>query len=210
MTWQDSDKEIQIDAPNETEYSEEDYSPLGPQKRPHGKRFQASNWPIRWIVGGILIVVVLVVLFFSGSDPSEPTQRLNALENRISQLETRLAALEPRPGQAKSGDPENLKITKYMGRFDRFEVATTKRMDDLTKRLDNLRRKIPAEKPPVVKRPAKETSATKTDAQYHLVSKGETLYSISRAYGLTLNELRRLNKLDDKVAIYPGQKLKIK
>jgi len=210
MTWQDSDEEIKIDPPDEPEYREEDYSPLGPKKKPLGTIFQKPDWPFRWIIVGFVVVVFLAMLFFSGSDPSEPTPKLKTLEKRMMQLENRLAALEPQTGQAKSADPENQKITQYMGRFDRFEAATTERMDHLTKRLDNLSKKTPVAKPPVTKRPAADASTKKTDVQYHLVSKGETLYSISRAYGLTLDELRRLNKLDDKVSIYPGQKLKIK
>jgi len=210
MTWQDSDEEINIDPPNETQYREEDYSPLGPKKKPMGKLFQIPDWPFRWIVAGFVIVVALALFFFSGSDSSEGSQRLTLLENRINRLESRLAALEPGKGQEDSAGPDNQKIAQYMGRFDRFEVATAKRMDDLTKRLDSLSKKLPGDQAPVSKHPAKDTSAAKPEPQFHLVSKGETLYSISRAYGLTLNELRRLNKLDDKAAIYPGQKLKIK
>jgi LysM repeat protein len=97
-----------------------------------------------------------------------------------------------------------------MGRLDRFEASTNKRMDYLTKRLDNLSKTVSVKTPASPSKQAKETKTQEAKTQYHLVSKGETLYSISRTYGLTLNELRRLNNLDEKAAIYPGQKLKIK
>lgn len=42
---------------------------------------------------------------------------------------------------------------------------------------------------------------------YHTVRSGETLWGISRRYGLTVEELRNLNNLSPKVTIYPDQKL---
>jgi LysM repeat protein len=43
--------------------------------------------------------------------------------------------------------------------------------------------------------------------RYHIVTAGETLYSISLKYGLTVKKIRLLNKLNDGFVIYPGQKL---
>ena len=43
--------------------------------------------------------------------------------------------------------------------------------------------------------------------RYHTVNSGESLWGISRRYGLTLENIRILNKLNDKSVIYPGQKL---
>jgi len=42
---------------------------------------------------------------------------------------------------------------------------------------------------------------------YHTVNSGESLWSISRRYGLTVKNIRILNKLNNKSEIYPGQKL---
>ncbi len=43
----------------------------------------------------------------------------------------------------------------------------------------------------------------------HTVQKGETLYSISRQYGLTVNELRQLNGLNETSVLKVGQVLKV-
>ena len=43
--------------------------------------------------------------------------------------------------------------------------------------------------------------------RYHEVKKGETLYRISKQYGITVDELRRLNKLSPTQPIEVGQKL---
>jgi len=45
---------------------------------------------------------------------------------------------------------------------------------------------------------------------YHTVSPGETIFSISRQYGMTVKDLLHLNKLPAGTAIYSNQKLRIK
>jgi len=51
-----------------------------------------------------------------------------------------------------------------------------------------------------------KASEKSTNKRYHTVRVGETLYSISRRHNLTVQKIRRLNKLNSSV-IYPGQKL---
>jgi LysM repeat protein len=48
------------------------------------------------------------------------------------------------------------------------------------------------------------------EVRYHQVRAGETLFGISRRYGLTVEELRRLNKLTPEATIHPEQKLLIR
>ena len=43
--------------------------------------------------------------------------------------------------------------------------------------------------------------------RYHTVNSGESLWGISRRYGLTLENIRSMNKLNNRSVIYPGQKL---
>jgi len=57
--------------------------------------------------------------------------------------------------------------------------------------------------------PAAKSPETVSKARYHRVRAGETLYGISRRYGTTVEELRRLNKLPKEATIYPDQKLLI-
>jgi len=48
-----------------------------------------------------------------------------------------------------------------------------------------------------------------TFLRYGRGSTGETLYSISRRYGLTVDQLRTYNNIGKDTAIRPGQKLKL-
>jgi LysM repeat protein len=210
MTWKDSGEEIKIDAPNEAAYREEDYSPLGPKKRSLGRLFQMPNWPFGWIAAGLLAVIVLLLFMFGGSDSSHPSGEFRKIAERMADFENRLAKLETQAlqGEQTGGNPQQAK--QYLERLDRFEETTTKRMEYLTKRLDKLSEKTSSDAPVTPKAEEQAAPPAQPAAQYHLVSKGETLYSIGRAYGVTVTELRRLNKLDATTAIYPGQKLKIK
>jgi LysM repeat protein len=52
------------------------------------------------------------------------------------------------------------------------------------------------------------TSKTKK-SRYHVVRSGETLSLIAQRYGITINELCRLNRLTPKSIIHPGQKILI-
>jgi LysM repeat protein len=52
-------------------------------------------------------------------------------------------------------------------------------------------------------------TADQKKEQYHIVQRGETLYSISKHYGITIDEIRRINRLKQTQAIQTGQKLSV-
>jgi murein DD-endopeptidase MepM/ murein hydrolase activator NlpD len=52
------------------------------------------------------------------------------------------------------------------------------------------------------------TPAAKEEPKTHTVQRGETIYSISKRYGLTVDELRRINGLRRYSVLRPGQVLK--
>ena len=97
---------------------------------------------------------------------------------------------------------------QFKERFDRLEASMTLRMDHVVKGLNNLQKQmaqVRTKKTEVVK-PAKVAKKT-TKKRYYTVRRGDTLYEISRRYGLTVKKIRILNKLSDKAVIHPGQKL---
>jgi len=60
-------------------------------------------------------------------------------------------------------------------------------------------------------KPAQQAAAAKPiEAVYHVVQSGENLYRISLKYGLTVDELRKLNNLPPDASIQPSQKLLVK
>ena len=55
--------------------------------------------------------------------------------------------------------------------------------------------------------PAEKGTQTTKELAQHVVTPGDTLYSISRAYGLSVTDLKKINNLSADT-IYVGQKLK--
>ena len=85
----------------------------------------------------------------------------------------------------------------------------------IAQQLDLLARKVELLQQQIDSTPEK-AQVKRTDAaqrlqpkktRYHLVASGETLYRIAVKYGLTVDELRDLNKMTPPQPIYPGQKL---
>ena len=71
----------------------------------------------------------------------------------------------------------------------------------------------PSKKPLIKETPKKVVKINQpletSNATYHVIKFKETLYSISRQYGLTVNQLKRMNNLDSNL-ISLGQKLRVK
>ena len=68
----------------------------------------------------------------------------------------------------------------------------------------------PVPTPPVTNPPSQPTTPpANTTEQFHSVAAGETLYAISRRYGLTVDSLKKLNRLTGNT-ISIGQRLRVK
>ena len=174
-------------------------------------------------IGAALVAVVMVtVWFWERPQGLRPEKRLKLLESRLGELEDRLARIDGINERVMLLESQVQKFMNAVNRLDRFETAITLRMDILAKELSGLQQ-VPAGKSPQGEKPAAVGTATKQEsappapppaqtqeATFHTVSAGETLYSISRRYGMSVDELRRANQLDEKATIYPGQQLKVR
>jgi len=50
---------------------------------------------------------------------------------------------------------------------------------------------------------------TRQATRIHTVKRGDTLYGIGRRYGVSADRLRRINGLDSRAVIRPGQRLRV-
>ena len=55
-----------------------------------------------------------------------------------------------------------------------------------------------------------ETSKAETPAVYHTIVKGDTLYGISKKYGVSVKTICRLNGISEKTTLHLGRKLRVK
>lgn len=180
---------------------------------------QKSMKPVL-IGGGILLVAVIVILMFlSGAPKSAERDLIKGLETRLKAIEEKLAKLEwIDTGMARLEKREK-EIASISERMAQLEGTLTKKVDQLSKDMT----KAPAKpvEPPASKAesavqkpdaaPQKAVAPAKTDkdtkARVHEVQKGDTVFGISRKYGISADQLMKLNKLGPNDPIKPGQQL---
>ena len=209
----DSPKDNHEDFVISEDYDTEGEEELGPENyygNQSGILQNKSN--LFYIIGGIGLIIIVILLVIVLSRPSDVADRkqLQALEEKIQGLEKRLAAIGLLDQALDRIDSNEKELSLIMERVDRFEGTVTTQIDQIIKELGTLHQKKGLVPTPKAKSPqpvAKSTEEKKT--KVHEVSAGETLYSISRRYGLTVDQLRTYNDIGPKTAIRPGQKLRL-
>jgi LysM repeat protein len=142
-------------------------------------------------------VVLLLAVFslFFGCSQKDYSRDIKLLKDKIEQLEKKLTEYEQRKEvkelkakaeEGKAALEEQLKIIEE--KSEKIETATA----------------TPQVKPNVQKKPHAVDKKG-----YHTVTRGETLYSISRKYKVSVAELCRLNNLKTTQHVQTGQKLLI-
>jgi len=157
---------------------------------------------------GLFVVVMIFVWFFEKPRSSSAAKRINMLESKIEQLEKTVAKINAIDEKLTTLENQSQKFMFAVGRLDRFETTISLRMEQVGQELAALQKVTEASSSkPDVALQALDVSRNDTPGTYHTVSAGDTLYSISRRYGLTVEELRKSNQLPEGATIYEGQKL---
>lgn len=169
-------------------------------------------------IGGLGLVVLVAIFVFIFLRPKNIVDQkyLQSLETRVQQLEKKLATLGVMDQISERLGKQAQDLDRIAKKTDRFEATVTTQIDQIIKELGALQQKTsqlkaavaPQPKTPVRKQPVASSKA-KSTAKFHQVQPGETLYRISRRYGLSVDQLRSYNDLSPDTAIYPGQKLRL-
>jgi LysM repeat protein len=156
---------------------------------------------------GILLLVILIALF-SGGRSEISKKDLTALSTRVDLLEKRLTRLEEVELRIATLQKQGTMLQHSMGEKDRSIKSLTQRVDALNQRLDVRGEEMTSvtngtEAP----RGITEKPASPLKRRVHEVRRGENLYRIALNYGISVDELCRLNNITPDQAIYPGQRL---
>lgn len=223
MKWKDTgDGETATPEKSDPYYEDDGYASF--KEKGLKKTAILSGNPVRYLYWGIGIagavgVVLLVMLLFSDVDEPGDPAHIRALEQKIELLEQRLEKYDGVDEKVTRIWEQAKSFETFKTRFDRSEASMSLRMDHLAMSLDALQKKVdetlkkvgdlekgaatPAA--PVSPPPVKKAAAVKT----HTVAAGDTLFSISRRYNLSVEKLRSINKLNEQAVIHVGQTLTV-
>lgn len=167
------------------------------------------------VCAAVLCLLFLIISFLPVTGKIEDQKYIKELEARISALERKLDGAEFTPEKMRELTATGSKMESFINNYNRLDASVTLktnllagRIDKLQTQIDTLERPTPKKQVPIkVKKKVKKTVKKKTEPEYHTVKKGETFYSISRKYGVTLGQIRSLNGFSQGAVIYPGQKI---
>ena len=166
----------------------------------------SSPIPIVLLGLGFFVMIVLFIVFLSKTNDIAGKTEIISIEKRLALLEERFGKVDEIDEKLILLDMQGKKIELFIDRFDRFETSLSMKRDIINNELYTSKKK--GKKTAESKKPEQKKIVKKiTHLTYHEVKAKETLYQISRRYGLTVDDLRKLNRLTPEAVIHPGQKL---
>lgn len=171
------------------------------------KEAGATSW---WTTGtrsvllcGIIVVLFLtVLLLITGDKKADFPEEFQLINERLNKIEMSLQRLDGMAAEVRELAKTTEGLSESIGSLERDRRATLTRIDKIYNRLDDLSKAASAS--------SISTSTPPTGAARHTVKKGETLFSIAQRYGLSVDEISRLNGLGKNSIIQPGQDLLVK
>jgi LysM repeat protein len=158
---------------------------------------------------GLLVLIILILLLFLGGDGGSK-QDLSFIEARLSRLEDRIKNTGVQEDRIREIEEQQKAFRQSLLVMDRSLRTLKEDFNQLAAAYENLQqKKAPAPPKAEVSQPVKKEATPQPKTGYHVVSRGETLYRISKKYGISVDELRRLNNMDPSSLIHPGQELMI-
>ena len=155
-----------------------------------------------YIAAGVVALVVIIgfAMYGSSSQSDALSEDIALLGKRLDDLEFRIGNLE----QTASGGVDQGALQQanetLARQFQDLEAKLGQSLNQVNQKLATLEKRAQSAAKPAAAAPR---PAPKT----HMVKAGETLYQISRKYGLSVEQLMSLNNMGQDVTIRPGQKL---
>ena len=158
-------------------------------------------------VVGIFILLVVFALFLRG-DNKVSIEDLNVIKDRFDHLEKRLTRLEGTEQKIASIETKDRELKRSMSKLNKSGSSLTQRLDKLNLKIDRLETRMASVgTKSKTQRAVQKKSVSQTKRHYHEVRRGDTLYRISKKYGIPMDKILRLNNLTKNHDIYPGQKI---
>lgn len=164
---------------------------------------------------GFVLLLVIFFAFFPRGDGAIPDN--GALSDRLQKIEDKIGGMEAALQELSALQEDMEPMKKAVLRFDSMDASMSANVQRLAEELTSIQKEVAelkksrsAEAKTSAAAPRAEKTVAASRAVYHEVAKGDTLYGISRRYGVSVDEIRKINGLSGQDAIHPGQKLKVK
>ena len=183
-----------------------------------------SNLPFIIGAAALIVLVIIFVVILSGRNGSADREHLQSLEARIEKLENKLETMDTRDQISEQFARQERELNAMGKRLNGFESTVSTQIDQIIKELGAFHQKLdraPAANAQALPSAEKKTTAAALKksavaapkkaaaAEFYQVQAGDTLYRISRRFGLTVEQLQRYNNIAPDAAIHPGQKLRL-
>jgi LysM repeat protein len=160
-------------------------------------------------VGGacILLLIILIALLVGGGNGLS-RKDLTPIQVKLDLLEKRLKRLEGMEARIGFLENQETDLQQFFAEIDRSGRSTTEQLKKITEKVGELEKRmglVPSKTK--AQKPVQAKPVSPAKKRYHEVRRGETLYRIAKKYGMSVEELCRLNNIAPSQAIYPGQKL---
>jgi LysM repeat protein len=183
---EDSELQMDDDSPQDRSYSK------GRGIRTDGTK----RLPVLLVIAFLLICGGGMFYFITNRSKTTDTKALEPLASRIAALEQKVAGIEAQ-------------FTELQGKTNKVgtDPFLLHQIEALRQKVEALERRGQQAGVESKSRPAPAKPAVTSQKKYHTVQKGETLPKIGKKYGITVDELRKLNNLSKGQSIKIGQKL---
>ena len=128
-------------------------------------------------------------------------------QQKIEQLESRLAQSETLQNKTEGMAVPEQRIDMLDQRVTDMEAFISKQLETLNARMSELEKSAAKPAPPK-QTVEKKTEPPKSSIKYHTVRSGETLFGIASKYKISVDQLKRLNKMKSNT-IHIGDKLRV-
>ena len=161
---------------------------------------KSLHLPIIVTSAGVFILTVILIVVWVNSNNKSTDVELNTLKLKINMLEGRLSHLEKEIPELQASVTKGQEPQGFL----------TQRLNALSLQVNQLENQVSSAAAGVrVPDSVQPSPVTRDKGRYHEVRPGETLYRIAKTYGLSVDELCRLNDVspDDVGDIKPGRRL---
>ncbi len=143
---------------------------------------------------GLKLLVGILFIFIASCGRQTSEDVFTQINARLDQLEQKMVQLDNKDGELTASTND---ATATLFKLE-------ERISALSQQLEKTSARPPA---PAAGKTAPSPADMSQGKKHHTVARGETLYSIARRYGRSVDELRRLNNLSQGQTIQTGQKL---